>query len=104
MDWILAKHLPLIISVHIASDAIEFCDASRFSTYVDCNMKAYPCSFGHDHLKYEVDLNNMLIKEAWLSNRFEMFGKQQEYSCADCATDECRNCALDLGLNIYGLH
>lgn len=86
----------------IAPNAIEFCDAARFSMYVDCSMKAYPCSFGHDHLKYEVDLDDISIKEAWLSNQFELFRKQQEYSCTGCDVNECRNCALNLKLNVCG--
>lgn len=87
---------------HIAQDAIEFCDAARFSMYIDCRMKAYPCSFGHEHLKYEVDLDNISIKDAWLSHQFELFRKYQEYSCIGCKVSECRNCALDLGLNVCG--
>lgn len=87
----------------IASDAIEFCDAARFSMYIDCNMRTFPCSFGHDHSKYAVDLNEMSIKEAWLSSKFELFRTQQDYCCNGCNSNECRNCALDLELNVCGL-
>jgi hypothetical protein len=86
----------------ISSDSIEFCDAARFSMYIDCDMNAYPCSFGHDHSGFKVDLNNESIKDAWLSSQFELFRKHQENICFSCNTTECRNCALDLDISVCG--
>ncbi len=87
----------------VATNAIEFCDAARFSMYIDCKMKAYPCSFGHEYSEYAVDLNSVSIKDAWMSNQFELFRQHQDIGCGICDTKECRNCSLDLGLNLCGL-
>ena len=86
----------------ITSDAIEFCDAARFSMYIDCDMKAFPCSFGHDHLQYGVDLNKWSIKQAWNSSQFESFRQKQSSHCKNCSYNSagCRTCALELGLNM----
>ena len=86
----------------ITSDAIEFCDAARFSMYIDCDMKAFPCSFGHDHLQYGVDLNKWSIKQAWNSSEFESFRQEQSSHCKNCSYNStgCRTCALELGLNM----
>lgn len=86
----------------ITSDAIEFCDAARFSMYIDCDMKAFPCSFGHDHLQYGVDLNKWSIKQAWNSSQFESFRQAQSSHCKNCNYNSigCRTCALELGLNM----
>ena len=86
----------------ITPDAIEFCDAARFSMYIDCNMTAFPCSFGHDHLQYGVDLNTCSIKQAWNSDQFEWFRQTQSLHCQNCSYNSkgCRTCALELGLNM----
>ena len=86
----------------IASDSIEFCDAARFSMYVDCDMKAYPCSFGHELSRFEIQLGKASLKEAWLSDRFELFRNQQRKDCGGCTVMLCRNCALGFGLNVCG--
>lgn len=90
----------------ITSDSIEFCDAARFSMYIDCDMKAFPCSFGHDYLQYGVDLNKYSIKQAWNSDQFESFRQAQSSHCQSCSysSQGCRTCALELGLNMCGRH
>lgn len=86
----------------VARESLEFCEASRFSMYIDCDMKAYPCSFGHNNQKYSVDLNNHSIDEAWNSEFFNLFREKQKLQCNDCKEDGCRNCALDLGVAVCG--
>lgn len=81
----------LLPSIH--NDCIDFCEASRFSMYVDCDMLAYPCSFGHDNKKYVVDLKCHTLKEAWNSNEFNMFRRKQ-YCRADCE-ESCFRCGYE---------
>ena len=58
---------------NIAKESIEFCDSARFSMYIDCDLKAYPCSFAHDSPAYAVDISTCSIKDAWESNQFAQF-------------------------------
>lgn len=48
-------------TVDIAKESIEFCDAARFSMYIDSHCIAYPCSFGREQREYSVDLKNTLL-------------------------------------------
>ena len=83
----------------VAAQAIEFCDAARFSMYIDCQLRAFPCSFGHDHFQYAVNLKNATLKDAWNSKQFQLFREKQWHDCKNCPKAmECRGCALDLGV------
>ena len=87
----------------VATESLEFCEAARFSMYIDCDLIAYPCSFGHDCDAYSVDLSKFSIAEAWNSKIFEMFRLKQNEMCSYCSQNViCRNCALDIGLNVCG--
>lgn len=83
---------------NVAKQSLEFCEAARFSMYIDCELKAFPCSFGHDLSRYAVDLSKESIADAWNSPQFNYFREQQTKFCNGCEMNECRNCAL--GLNI----
>ena len=85
---------------NIAKESIEFCDSARFSMYIDCDLKAYPCSFAHDSPVYAVDLSRQLIKDAWYSEQFMRFRNNQCTGCVARSNNECRGCALDVGINL----
>lgn len=72
-------------------DAIDFCEASRFSMYIDSSSVAYPCSFGYTQSAYSVNLNTTTIEDAWNSAQFELFRTKQKHSsgvgCSGCALD-----------------
>lgn len=85
---------------NIAKESIEFCDSARFSMYIDCDLKAYPCSFAHDLPSYAVDLSTQLIKDAWNSEQFIRFRGAQCGGCVLHSNNECRGCALDVGINL----
>lgn len=83
----------------VAAQAIEFCDAARFSMYIDCQLRAFPCSFGHNRSQYAVNLKNATLKDAWNSKQFQLFREKQWHDCKNCPKAmECRGCALDLGV------
>lgn len=87
----------------VAKESLEFCEAARFSMYIDCNLIAYPCSFGHDCDDYSVDLSKFSVDEAWSSMEFESFRLKQNTICLNCRkSSNCRNCALDIDLNVCG--
>lgn len=87
---------------NVAPETIEYCDAARFSMYIDCELLAYPCSFGHNQPHYSVDLKCTNIEEAWESKQFELFRNIQNKNCAKCSKNGCRNCALEIGINVCG--
>ncbi|MBE6824752.1 MAG: radical SAM protein [Ruminococcaceae bacterium] len=84
----------------ISQKSIEFCEASRFSMYIDSHLKAFPCSFGIYNKEFEVDLNQYSIKEAWESEQFDLFRLRQTNGCADCTIENCRTCGIDLGIKL----
>ena len=61
-------------------DTIDFCEAARFSMYIDSNLVAYPCSFGYTQSVYSVNLNDISIETAWDSPQFELFRTRQDHS------------------------
>lgn len=80
----------------IAQESIEFCEATRFSMYIDCMLQAYPCSFGIYNNEFSVDLHRYSLKEAWDSKQFELFRKNQSTHCEGCDYIECRDCGLGM--------
>ena len=87
---------------NIATVSIEFCEAARFSMYINSKCLAFPCSFGIDDYSLSVDLNCHTLQEAWYSENFSKFRKQQVEKCVHCNSDICRNCGLALTMNLCG--
>jgi MoaA/NifB/PqqE/SkfB family radical SAM enzyme len=86
----------------ISEESLEFCEAGRFSMYIDSDLKAYPCSFGIDNQDISVCLRSSTIKEAWESEIFNNFRNKSIRNCEKCNVSHCRNCPLDLGINVCG--
>jgi len=86
----------------VAEESVEFCDSARFSMYIDCDLMAYPCSFGHDFSEFAVDLSQNTIKEAWESKEFDRFRCLQVKRCNGCVRRNCRPCVLDVLDNMCG--
>lgn len=86
----------------IAAESLEFCEAARFSMYIDCDLIAYPCSFGHNIADYSVNLSLYTVSDAWNSPQFELFRLKQRSQCVRCDSIGCRNCALGIGVNVCG--
>lgn len=84
----------------ISEESLDFCESARFSMYIDCENQAYPCSFGWMTNEYRVDLNDNTISEAWNSDQFNDFTKEQHLKCGGDNKTECRCCALDLGIRL----
>ena len=89
----------------IALNSVDFCEAARFSMYIDSELKAYPCSFDCYKKQYGVSIKNSSIESAWNSNTFNKFRKIQDHSCIDCSKHYLcyGGCALDIGINICGI-
>lgn len=81
---------------NVATESIEFCEAARFSMYINSRCVAFPCSFGIENNAFSVDLKQYTLQEAWDSECFSMFRKQQTEMCANCTIGVCRSCGLGI--------
>ncbi len=87
---------------NIPNESLDFCEAARFSMYIDSEMNAYPCSFDCESKNWVVSLKNKTINEVWNSDIFSSFKEKYYNSCADepCKVYCGGKCALDLCQNI----
>jgi MoaA/NifB/PqqE/SkfB family radical SAM enzyme len=86
----------------ISKESLEFCEAGRFSMYIDSELKAYPCSFGIYNSEIMIDLRTHTLKEAWESDIFGKFRNKSNKNCERCGEIYCHNCPLDIGINVCG--
>lgn len=80
----------------VTESCIEFCDAARFSMYIDHSGDAYPCSFAKTEVKYAASIVSSRIMDAWQSEPFQLFRAQQSNACVGCRVyNQCLGgCAL----------
>jgi len=69
---------------NIAGESIDSCEGGRFSMYITSDMKALPCSFDNQDMKWAVDISNGLIEDAWNSDSFNDFRSHFLNSCPNC--------------------
>lgn len=75
---------------HINSASFDTCEGGRWSMYITSDMKALPCSFDNQDLKWAVDISNDTIQKAWDSPQFEDFRNHFKNSCPNCEKrNEC---------------
>lgn len=86
----------------VATESIEFCEAARFSMYINSKCVAFPCSFGIEDNVFAVDLKQHTLQEAWESESFAKFRKQQVEMCTDCNTGACKSCGLGIEMDFCG--
>lgn len=76
---------------HIAPDSFDTCEGGRHSMYITSDMKALPCSFDNQDLKWAYDISNDSIQNAWDSAQFEDFRSHFKGSCGSCPSrHECK--------------
>lgn len=76
---------------NIISDSIDTCEGGRWSMYITSDMKALPCSFDNQDLRWAYDISNDSIQNAWDSKQFEDFRNHFRNSCSGCSKrNECR--------------
>lgn len=92
------------LSENIDIASIDMCESARFSMYIDCDMIAYPCSFGHENKAYSMSLIENTIDDVWNSDVFDRFRKSQKIICNGCPTSGCIGCALNLCSTICPTH
>ena len=65
-------------------DSFDTCEGGRWSMYITSDMKALPCSFDNQGMKWSYDISNDTIENAWNSDIFENFRNYFRYSCPNC--------------------
>ena len=75
---------------NINPDYYDTCEGGRWSMYITSDMKAIPCSFDNQELKWAYDISNDTIQNAWNSQQFEDFRNHFRNSCKECSRrNEC---------------
>lgn len=69
---------------NIAGESIDSCEGGRYSMYITSDMKALPCSFDNQDMKWAVDIANNSIQFAWDSAEFNDFRSHFTNSCPNC--------------------
>ena len=75
---------------NINPDSLDTCEGGRWSMYITSDMKALPCSFDNQELRWAYDISNDTIQNAWNSEQFEDFRSHFKKSCSGCSRrNEC---------------
>lgn len=76
---------------NINEDSFDTCEGGRWSMYITSDMKALPCSFDNQEMRWAYDISNDSIQNAWDSKQFEDFRNHFRNSCQGCSRqNECR--------------
>lgn len=70
---------------NIDNDSIDTCEGGRWSMYITSDMKALPCSFDNQELRWAYDISNDTIQNAWNSPQFEDFRTHFHKACPGCS-------------------
>lgn len=68
----------------INPDSFDTCEGGRWSMYITSDMKALPCSFDNQDMKWAYDISNDTIQHAWDSEVFDDFRNHFRNSCPNC--------------------
>ena len=64
--------------------SIDYCEAARYSMYIDADLNAMPCSFGNHNPALFVSLRDHTIREAWEGEVFSAFRSSLQSACPSC--------------------
>lgn len=64
--------------------SIDTCEGGRWSMYITSDMKALPCSFDNQEMRWSYDISNDTIQNAWNSEQFDDFRNHFRTSCLSC--------------------
>lgn len=78
--------IPGIVNLtkNIDPNSIDTCEGGRWSMYITSDMKALPCSFDNQEMRWAYDISNDTIQNAWESPQFEDFRNHFRTSCPGC--------------------
>lgn len=70
---------------NINPESFDTCEGGRYSMYITPDMKALPCSFDNQELRWAYDISNDTIQNAWDSEQFEDFRSNFKKHCVSCS-------------------
>lgn len=78
--------IPAVLNLtkNISRESIDTCEGARWSMYITSDMKALPCSFDNQEMRWAYDISNDTIQNAWDSPQFEDFRNHFRTSCPGC--------------------
>ena len=78
--------VPAIINMtdKILPESIDSCEGGRYSMYITADMKALPCSFDNQDMKWAYDISDDTIQNALDSEPFNLFREHFVKSCPNC--------------------
>ena len=78
--------IPAVLNLthNIDPDSVDTCEGGRWSMYITSDMKALPCSFDNQELRWAYDISNDTIQNAWNSAQFDDFRSHFQAACPDC--------------------
>lgn len=78
--------IPAVLNLtqNIDPDSVDTCEGGRWSMYITSDMKALPCSFDNQEMRWAYDISNDTIQNAWNSQQFEDFRNHFRTACPDC--------------------
>lgn len=78
--------IPAVLNLteKIDHDSVDTCEGGRWSMYITSDMKALPCSFDNQEMRWAYDIENDSIQNAWNSPQFEDFRNHFRTACPDC--------------------
>lgn len=80
----------LNLTKNINPDSYDTCEGGRWSMYITADMKALPCSFDNQDMRWAYDISNDTIQNAWDSKQFDDFRDHFRHSCKSCSRrNEC---------------
>lgn len=84
--------IPAILNLckSINHSSVDTCEGGRWSMYITSDMKALPCSFDNQDMRWAYDIADDTIQNAWNSPQFEDFRSYFHRSCPGC--DHQKDC------------
>lgn len=78
--------IPAVLNLtkNISRESIDTCEGARWSMYISSDMKALPCSFDNQEMRWAYDISRDTIQNAWDSPQFEDFRGHFRTSCPSC--------------------
>lgn len=79
--------IPAVLNytTNIDFDSVDTCEGGRWSMYITSDMKALPCSFDNQELRWAYDISSDTILNAWNSEPFEDFRNHFRTACPGCS-------------------
>lgn len=84
----------------IPTASIDACEAATFSMYIDSQMNCFPCSFGIWDKRISESLDEKMLREIWMGEKFTEFRMRKKRKCINCGHRQLCQDGCRLGVDI----